>query len=243
MSTKAAFVTTNVLLACLAGGAIGCGKTGIDFSAFRKNPRGRKTPSIEDQVTMLYLGENADERREGIVLISSHPWGLEEPYLARYAELLRDDGDATVRGAAAMAIGSSGIAKYVGDVAAALGDKSDRVRWDAAAALDRLVGPGAIDPLREHAIDDSLTDVRAACAKALRHYKDKRVEQTLIGCLTDEAFAVRYRAHASLVEIEGRDLGYEPEGWSGRQPVATRPAEKQPRPWWDWLGVTQGKRQ
>jgi len=242
---RVAFITT-AMLSCVAGGAVGCGKDGFDSSVLRDTPWSEKTPGADEQVGMMYSGKTADERREGIGLVAGHQWGLKEPYLRKYAEMLKGDLDASVRGAAALALGRSGQAKYLPDVVSAISDSSDQVRWDAAAALDGLVGPAAVDPLRKHAVEDSSAEVRACCAKALRHYRDKRVEQTLIECLMDESFAVCFQAHASLVELRGCDLGYEPGAWlsAAAGKPATLPPEQQSRPWWDWLGVTQkGARQ
>jgi hypothetical protein len=236
---KAGFNMT-VLVFCLAAGLLGCDKGAADFPAVLRESREKSAPGVEDQVTMLYVGKQPDERREGIVLISGHPWGLKEPYLQRYAELLATDPDPSVRGTAALALGRSRDVKYVQVVAGALSDASERVRWDAASALDQLVGAEAIGPLRRHAVDDQSADVRACCAKALRHYDGKEAKQTLIQCLSDEAFAVRYQAHGSLVQMTHRDLGYEPEDWietAGGKAAASQPSETLKRPWWDWMGV------
>jgi len=233
-------IVTASLLACLAGGSIGCEKGGSAMQRLGRAFRLEKKPGPEKQVSQLYLGKTGDERREALVAVSSQDWGLQEPYPAKYASMLKDDPDPSVRGAAAGALGRSGQVKYLPDVVAGLEDESARVRWDSAAALDILIGPAAVDPLRKHATEDTSTDVRAACAKALRNYREKPVVRTLMRCLGDDAFAVRHRAHSSLAEMTGRDLGYDPEKWaelSDEELAATRPA-RPPRPRWDLLGLT-----
>ncbi len=225
-----------ITLACLAGGAGGCGAGG-----FWEKIGFKRKPSPQEQVEMVYASKDPDVRREGIALLSSNSWGLKEIYLKKYAEILRTDKDASVRGVAVRALGRSGNNKFLDDVVAAMSDESDSVRWDAAVALDRLVGPAAVGPLRICAVRDPSADVRAACARALRNYPEEPVRRTLAACLRDKAFAVRYQAHASLVRITGRDMGYEPENWSGvagAKAPTTRPAYAPKRPWWDWAGIT-----
>ena len=221
----------------------GCKGADADFSAFKDPPWSDRDPPVEDQVTMLYQGSQPHERLQGMVFVAGHSWGLQEPYLARYAQLLREDGDASVRRAAARFLGKSGDVKYLGDVAAALSDKSDRVRWAAAVALEHLVGPAAVGPLAEHAVSDSSADVRAACASALKLHDGKDVERALIQCLEDPVFAVRFQAHKSLVRITGEDLGYDAANWTSPSPrgPTTRSVGTMRRPWWDWLGVTDAR--
>lgn len=191
---------------------------------------------------MAFDPEDPDRRREGIALLSKRDWGLREPHLKGYAALLEADDDPSVRSVAARALGKAGDTKYLSDVIKALSDKSPSVRWDAAAALDKLTGESAIDPLRQYALEDSSVDVRTSCARALRHYRRTLVVQTLTECLLDENFGVRYQAHTSLVEIAGRDLGYYPESWKGVSAVAALRTDEKKRPWWDWFGTSRGKK-
>jgi len=228
----------------------------------------------QQRVAMMFDVDDPDKRREGIAELSDEDWGLAEPYLKGYATLLEIDDNSAVRSAAARALGKAGqyhrkalskrkagpaaqqaydrfVQDYVPALAAALSDEVASVRWDAAVALDRSLrrgaGSPAGEPLRKHAVNDGSTDVRIACATALRHCDDPKTLATLVECLDDKAFGVRYHAHASLVALTGQDLGYEPRRWhkhlggampdspSGQTPPAPR------RRWWDWFGVKHRK--
>ena len=151
--------------------------------------------------------------------------------------LLRSDSDSRVRSVAATALGRAGDVKYLPDVVAALSDSAEEVRWDAAIALDNLIGDSAIEPLKVHAMNDVSRDVRACATKALRHYRRKDVARTLVACLGDDTLDVRYHARASLTEITGRDLGYQTQAWSKAVEEPYGPPTRSSRAWWDWFGV------
>ena len=131
----------------------------------------------------------------------------------------------------------------MGDLAQALGDPEAMVRWDAAVALDRVIGEPAAAPLIDHVIHDPSVDVRTSCAKALRHYLRQDVTLALANALSDETFGVRHEAHASLVEMTGTDLGYDVANWRAviQQGIPGIARGKTARPWWDWAGTTQKK--
>jgi len=193
----------------------------------------------EQQVDMLYDERDPDRIREGIALVSGHDWGLEEPYLERYADLARNDPDPSVRSAALRALAKARDDEYAATAVAALADEDAMVRLDASAALDVLVGPEAAGPLRRHARTDDSSDVRGSCARALRHYDTQAVRETLVRCLLDEAFAVRYQARKTLMGLTGHELGYDPEEWAKAVGGELPPAPQRDRPWWDWAGVTE----
>jgi len=198
-------------------------------------------PSPKELVQMAFDPNDADRRREGITRLSKKDWGLGEKYLKGYALLLQTDEDASVRCAAARALGRAGNPKYLPNLVTALRkDPSDAVRWDAAAALADVTDPPAAHALQAAALGDSSADVRAASVKALRNVRDREVLRTMIRCLDDASFTVRYQAHASLVEMTGEDFGYESADWSSATgmellPVPARPAKT--RAWWDWFNV------
>lgn len=207
-------------------------------------------PSPDEQVKMAFHPTDPDKRREGITLLAKNAWGLQEPYLEGYAKIIRTDEDASVRCAAARALGRAAEPNYVPALADALGDVSPEVRWQAALALDGALSArrgdprnaSAKGPLQKRALQDASPDVRACCAKALRNFQDKEVLKTLVQCLYDESFGVRYLAHAALVELAGRDVGTEPEQWAPITEGALPPAPPPPaKPWWDWMGVTANK--
>ena len=222
-----------VLSLCFAGGCKG------------KNAWKPLGPSRSEMEKMAFDPNDPGRRRQGVGLLSQRDWGLAEPYLKGYAALLDSDGDPLVRSGAVRALGKAGEAKYLPNVINALDDRSPGVRWDAAVALDNLIGEEAVDPLRKHAVEDESVDVRAACAKALRHYKNKQVVATLKQCLQDEEFSVRYPAHASLVAVFGSDLGYDHRRWPDDtiQSTTTQPARTGKRPWWDWFNIRNRKRE
>ncbi|MFW6132488.1 MAG: HEAT repeat domain-containing protein, partial [Planctomycetota bacterium] len=173
-----------------------------------------------------------------INLVSAEPWGLKEPYLEKYAEIAQTDPAPACRGAAVRALGRAGEPRYVPVLVAALDDDAASVRWDAAGALGELTSPSAAAALCRRAVGDESPDVRAACAKSLGNYGGPDVRDTLINCLLDEEFAVRYQARQSLTALTGFDGGYDPQQWrdlAARDRPATRPGK---RPWWDWAGLT-----
>jgi hypothetical protein len=157
-------------------------------------------------------------------------------------DLLKTDQDPLVRAAAVRALGLAGDPTYAPDVTRALLDQSVQVRQDGAFALDRVHDANSAMYLRNRALNDVDQDVRANCCRALRHYPDVTTARVLVEAMADKEFSVRFQSHQSLVDIAGRDMGYDPEDW--RDVVAARtlppgsapPAEK---PWWDWMGVTR----
>ena len=216
--------------------AMGCGdETGKvtwdnPFKDVMSNDAGK------DTVDKAMDPNDADKRRSAIVTLSSRPWCLKEPYTKFYAAALAGDRDALVRAAAATALGKCGDPNYVDTLAAAMDDTSTTVRWDTAIALDKVIGESAVDPLRSGAVEDKSADVRAACAKALRHYRRTDVGRALVKCLDDNAFGVRHAAHASLVELTGQDVGFGSYEWAKlvTEGVMTRPPAK--KAWYekDW---------
>ncbi|MBI5725953.1 MAG: HEAT repeat domain-containing protein [Planctomycetes bacterium] len=200
-------------------------------------------PNQVTLVGMAFDQHDADRRRQGIELLSNSSNGFRDEYVRGYKELAKDP-DPGVRAAAVKALGKSGRKDCLNDLVRAMSDKDDMVRWNAAIALDKIIGAEAIKPLREHAIGDSLADVKISCVKALRHYRNDEAFRTLVQCLDDDIFAVRYQAHDSLVQMTGSDKGYRPEDWGGAT-GGTLPKEKSrpaKKPWWDWTGVSKDEK-
>ncbi|MFA6134334.1 MAG: HEAT repeat domain-containing protein [Phycisphaerae bacterium] len=220
----AVFLAIGLMVLIVLAGAFGCDGTlqQLVTSASTSRPAAEADPN------------DPDKRRASIVEWSGKSWGLKEPYTAYYAASLRKDNDALVRSAAAGALGQTHDAKYVGNLAAALEDASPQVRWDVAQALDDLPGKAAIGPLQKHATEDESADVRASCARALRHYGSNEVGKTLLMCLADDDFAVRHQAHATLVELSsGRDVGFNARDWEKALENESSP-KASTRPWWQW---------
>jgi hypothetical protein len=198
--------------------------------------------SVTELIAMALDPDDADKRRMGIMGLSEHPWGLKETVRVtddkgkvHNVEVLKvyhliasmPHEDPTVRCVAVSALGRAGNAKYIATVLACLEDDNATLRWDSAIALDNVIGPQAIQPLVDHALRDPSMDVRSACAKALRHYKQQPVAEALCRILNDQEFSVRFQAHASLVEVTGRDMEYDVDAW--RTTLAHNPLTTQPK--------------
>ncbi|MFW6061472.1 MAG: HEAT repeat domain-containing protein [Planctomycetota bacterium] len=198
-------------------------------------------PEGRGAVTKRLFSDDPDRRREAIRKLADDEDGRTDEYLKIYALLLGKDSDPGVRAEAASAIGRSANDAYAQELADALNqDESDRVRLAAAVALDRVHGAAAIEPLQLHATRDRSIDVRAASAQALRHYYRHEVIETLVQCLHDDEFTVRYEARQALMHLTGREAGYQPEQWSdlldGPLPPRQTPTERDR--WWnplDWV--------
>ena len=206
---------------------------------FRELKREIVGPSRARLAAHAFLSPDADVRRASILVLLAYPWGLEEPTLRGYALIAgSNDEEPTVRGIALRALGRAGTdaAGYVPQVLDCLKDRSPDVRWDAAVALDTIVDDRAMQPLRDHALEDRSVDVRNASARALRNYRKTAAVETLAACLEDRDYSVGYEARRALVEIAGRDYGPLREDW---QPLTKRiPPRPRATPWWDLFGVT-----
>jgi len=168
------------------------------------------------------VSKDPDDRAKAITTWSAQSWGLQGSYLEYYAIASKSDESAIVRSVAVRALGKAGDPKYLPALVDALRDTSPVVRWDAAVALDNVIGPQAVDPLRKAATTETNLDGRIAAIKALRHYRQENVVQTLIQCLAEGPFGIRYQAHLSLVETTGKDMGMDAEKWKAAtaSPVA-----------------------
>jgi hypothetical protein len=183
-----------------------------------------------------------DLRRKAIISLSGHEWGLTETYLDGYDVILRAEmrkpkerRDTALMSATVGALSKGKNPKYIPILALALKlAASSQVRWDAAVALDNVIGDKAIEQLcssSDPGTEDSV-DVRAACCLALRHYRRQDVVDTLISRLpSDEEFDVRYRAHDTLVKLCGRDFGPGYTDWVGTKldklpPIETKESKK-----------------
>jgi hypothetical protein len=167
-----------------------------------------------------------DRRRAAVVYLSKRDFGRQEPYVKYYAEMARTDDDHTVR---AMAIRSLNRSRRKSDTAlfiATLGDEHAIVRLEAAKALANIPDEAAMAPLIKHlqervelriktqqVIKDETTDVRVACADALRCHRNVEAAQALVGVLRDRDFAVSWQARESLKLMTGKDHRFDQQAW------------------------------
>ena len=224
MTAKMCLLGAMILFVCGCGGKVedaGFKVKGF-FGAFSDpHPKVLTRYAFDDTV-------DPDLRRKAIISLSGHEWGLTETYLDGYDVMLRAEmrkpkerRDTALMSATIGALGKGKNPKYIPILALALElASSPQVRWDAAVALDSVVGDKAIAQLcksSDPGVEDSV-DVRVSCCRALRHYKRQDVVDTLISRLhSNEEFSVRYCAHQTLVKLCGRDFGPNYTDW-----VATR---------------------
>jgi HEAT repeat protein len=184
------------------------------------------------------IHEDPDVRREAIIALSRRDYGDDPRILEYLVNALENDPEPSVRSAAARAIGRSGNDAFAPQLAKALQDSDEWVRWDVAVALDSVHGKEASRALMDRLANDESSDVRGASARALRHYKTLEVVRSLTRGLSDEAFNVQFQARSSLMQITGYSFGYQREDWqdvaSGDLPLE---APQTSRPWWDLMGL------
>lgn len=213
------------LLMLLAGGCEN-DTTHTFGEGFRKSLN-KPTPA---QYMAMTGSDNPDERREGLLGLAQNPRAFDSKVLKLYAVVAAaKNEEVPVRAVALDVLGRAGDPTYLAVVVGCLEDESPRVRWEAANALDGVHGDLAVEPLRRHVVTDESAQVRTACAVALRHYRRPDVCMTLARVLNDGDFTVRYRAHSSLVQLAGKDLGRETDPWLEfaqqlPQPAASSPA-------------------
>ena len=185
--------------------------------------------SRRQMVAEAFDPQDADARRLGIVELTEEDWALREPFLKGYAALAHDE-EPIVRSMAVMALGSAGDATYLPVLLEALErDPVNYVRVDAAGALIVVQGDAAIEPLSRHAQQDASMDVRLRCIRALAHYHRPAVIQTLLTCLGDDEFGIRWTARQALCDMTGEDAEYDGAAWSrclaAKSDPFARPAE------------------
>ncbi|MCY2926768.1 MAG: HEAT repeat domain-containing protein [Planctomycetota bacterium] len=238
---KHPILTAGVFLVGLAGvlAATGCGPKPGDAP----QTGWWNAPSEADLVKLATDPTDPDKRRQGVNGLGKLSWGGAGRHAALFVERLEDE-DNNVRSAAIRALAPLGQAQYLPVIVAKLDDRSPMVRDDAAFALDALHGDAAVAPLQVHATSDGSPAVRGRCARALQHYPTKEVQNTLVGCLKDDNFGVRYEAHESLKAITKRDFEYDAARWNdyvGGRDVAPPGAKGASKPWWNLAGADEPK--
>lgn len=246
ISAGAAVAAVAVLAGCEAAPM----ETESVFQAIAPAP-----PTPAEAAAWMFDPYDADKRFRGTVLLANAPFGGESVYLRGYRAHL-SDSDASVRAAAAFALGRHGSPEDVPAIAPLTRDADRLVRLNAVRALQRLHNPEAIPFLLERVQFVEVTptgqrgfeeeaDVRAEAAYALGQYADDRVLQGLIAALRDPRLSVTRNAAASLRTLTGQDFGDDHRSWfrwaataknpfAGRLPY-TYPAFSRDRALVEWL--------
>lgn len=170
-----------------------------------------------------------DKRREGINDLVETKIGKRPPYTGDYVRIAKTDQDYTVRSVAIRALNRSRDASATAIFINGLSDPDSLVRLEAAKALNRLPDPAAVPLLIQHlqpsyatgtmddrglpVQQDETQDVRIAAAQALGHYKQFAVARALIDVLDTRDFGIAWQARKSLLEITGKDFGYDQTAW------------------------------
>ncbi len=200
----------------------GCGAAPEAESVFAIVTPSMPTPA--EAAAWMFDPYDPDKRFRGTVLLANAPFGGESVYLRGYEAQLGDP-DASVRAAAAFALGRHGGPEHV-PMLVPLGRDDDRlVRLSVVRSLQRLHNPVAI-PLLLERIDpekEEDVDVRAAAAHALGQYAERRVIQGLIAALRDPRLSVTSNAAASLRTLTGEDFGDHYRQWFQWSLTATDP--------------------
>ena len=167
---------------------------------------------------------NPDHRRAGIVYLSDRSPGRHDPYLKQYDIMARADGDPAVRAMAIRALNRARDKRSIAVFLAALEEKNDAVRLEAAKALANMPDASARAPLMRHldSVDENV-DVRIACADALREYRTAEVAQALVRALRDRNFGIAWQARRSLQLMTGKDFRYDTAAWLGHLSGNSKP--------------------
>lgn len=136
-------------------------------------------------------------------------------YAQEFIKLLRDDGRAMVRAAAATALGEFGSTDAVPALVEVVTDTKARsmVRWDAALALGKIGSPAAVKGLAEAARYAADPYVRAAAVAALGRIGSGPAIEALIAALRDRDTNVAHAAARALHEATGEPFDTRYEHW------------------------------
>lgn len=177
------------------------------------------TPTPTEVVAMAADEFNADHRQRGVLLLANAPWGGEDVYLQYYRKAI-DDEDAGVRIASARALALHGEPEDVPLLIPYASDPSELLRWEVARALQRLHNPVAVPALLERLDLERMEKeveashrVRAASARALGQYPERRVVDRLIEAFEDPDLSVNIAARNSLRTLTGMDHGMDAAAW------------------------------
>jgi len=157
---------------------------------------------------------NPDHRRSGIVYLSDRSPGRRDPYAKQYEIMARTDNDPSVRSMALRALNRARDKRAIPVFVAALEEKNESVRLEAAKGLANNPDPLAAGALIRHLDSpDENVDVRVACADALRLYRTAEMAQALVRALRDRNFGIPWQARKSLELMTGKDFRYDSAAW------------------------------
>lgn len=241
-------------------GLCGCGGTGPE----KWYQPGR---SSSEYLDMALDAEHADQRRRGVIGLSSSRDGSSEWAVKTFDALARRDSDAMVRWTA---LGALAKARAGASTATALKLlRSEEATYEDVRPAPVIVRRGAARLL--HALSDARAtpaemrseiietvlaslkrerdhQLRLALIDAMGYYPERVVADRLVELLEDEDFAVQRSAEYSLARMTGVTHRYDAEKWRAffdheAEPFArggTLPEElvREPdKPRWDWLNA------
>jgi hypothetical protein len=198
----------------VAAGAVlasGCETVSEDLSDFANS---FSSVSPGEAARMAADLNDADRRRQGVLLLSNAPWGGADAYLKLYRDYAVSDGDPIVRAVSVRALARHGQPSDAPAVASNLTHESGQVRWEAAKGLQRLHATEVVgDMLRVLRNEQEEARIRAAIACGLAQYPEDRVFHALIGALDAEELSVNVASQRALVTLTGGDLGLDARVW------------------------------
>src|SRR5262245_35494044 len=118
-----------VAAASVVGGAAvicGCETVGQDLSDVTS---AFKPTTPREAVRMMVDPHNADNRRQGTVLISNAPWGGTEAYVKQYRDMVEHERDPIVKATAIRALARHGTPDDALKIAPHLTHPNPQVRW------------------------------------------------------------------------------------------------------------------
>ncbi len=192
----------------------GCESMSQDFSELG----GKIMPkSPQDAARMMIDPYDADNRREGTVLIANSPFGGADAYVALYRDRVAHETDPLVKAASINALGRYGKPSDAPAIAVCLDKERNPnplVRWEAAKALQRIHDPQIVPVLLLAVRDpEEETDTRVAAAVALGQYQQGRVFQGLVAALDAQELSVNAAARLSLTVLTGENFDLDARAW------------------------------
>jgi hypothetical protein len=156
-----------------------------------------------------------DNQREGMLRLTDFQFARHGIYIGGYAIFARNSTDFTVRAAGLRALNRCRAKGYTVLFLESLSDDQPLIRLEAADALSNIPDPEAVPLLMIHMGADAepSTDVRVACADALRCYHTTEVMRALAEVLNDQDFGVAWQARQSLELMTGQDFRYDTRAW------------------------------